>query len=398
MGLLQEVSSTHPGDFNAKYNDALKTKQAIESQQLNQQSVQMSLAEKQRQAAMDKAQSEALMAQYGGANAGADIDMTKVADIIKLNAIKHGDPDRALAADKIARQQKDDRELTAVEAMQMGVPVGSTVAIANAILRSRSIGVAGDKAKTYSDQVQFNKDKFERTIASYAPGGFEPEVDPVTKQAPTKQDADKFRVTAASHGRIHLALDNLEASLSISDGNDPNHPEFMRQKAFLAEIAKALKEKENFGAALTGNEQKLNSAGLPQILSREDMSATGALIAAGLGRDAQDAVNVMRAMLSQDFDLQLKLYKFKRKQDMQGLPGGLRDSYSLPSMNGVASTSDNTQAMPDPNALAQLLAGQPNPQPTPTGPPAPQVQSDKTPEEIAYKEQHLAKLRAQAGQ
>lgn len=234
-------------------------------------------------------------------------------------------------------------------------------------------------------------------MASFAPGGFEPDVDPITKQGPTELDGKLFTESAVAHSRLHSDLDMLEAALSVPGGNDPRSPIFTRQKSILSDILIALKEKNNFGAALTGLEAKYNAAGLPQVIARPDVGLTEAVMSAGLGRDPMQLVNDMRALLSTDFDQQRVLYKFKRRVGTAGLPAAVNDgtsegtSFRIPMSNpaGAAAVPPNAQPRP---------AGAPAPQPTPSGPPAPQA-SRWTPEQEAriqeMTNQKIAELRGQ---
>jgi hypothetical protein len=399
MGLLEKLSN--PVDFKAVYNEGLKEKQAIESQQLNQQSVQLSVAERQRKADQDRAQAEALMAQYGGANAGT-FDPADAMETMKRVAVQYGDADRAIDLAKATRDLKQQSAIhQPIPASQLEMyeaelgrklPIGTTPADLDRLGGIRRVNISADKATTYAEQLQFQKDKYKQIMASYAPGGFEPDVDPVTKQGPNKRDGELFTKSAEAHARLHSDLDMLEATLSMSGGNDPGSPIFLRQKAILSDILIALKEKNNFGAALTGLEAKYNAAGLPQILARPDVGLTEAVLAAGLGRDPSDIINTMRSLLSTDFDQQRVLYKFKRKDGTVGLPAALSgDSFRLPMSNpaGVAAVPPNAQPRP---------AGAPAPQPTPSGPPAPQV-SRWTPEQEAriqeMTNQKIAELRGQ---
>lgn len=399
-GLPKELFNTPPVNFQADYNAALQDKQTLEGGQL-------ALEQKQRAAAMDKAQVDALIAQYGGANAGQPLDPAAISETIARNAMQHGDANRALEAVKQGRQFKLDRavdeplseEMRLVYERQMGMPLPKGISLSgiDRLLRSQGLGISADKAQTYRSQFEFNKERYDRTMASFAPGGFEPDVDPVTKQGPTDLDGKLFTESAVAHSRLHSDLDMLEAALSIPGGNDPRSPIFTRQKSILSDILIALKEKNNFGAALTGLEAKYNAAGLPQVLARPDVGLTEAVVAAGLGRDPMQLINDMRSLLSTDFDQQRVLYKFKRREGTVGLPAALSGtSFRLPMSNpaGAAAVPPNAQPRP---------SGPPAPQPTPSGPPAPQQQQegDLSPEEQAevdrMAQEMIAQSRAQRG-
>lgn len=394
MGLLEKLSNSRPGDYNAPFNEALKEKQAIEAQQLNQQSVQLTLDAKQRAAAQEKAQAEAIAAEFGNMDPNAPIDMVKVWDAVQRNALKHNDIKTATDIERVRREKENgaDAPLSASQRLlfeqQIGrpLPPETTLRDLNTLGAFERTKVASNRAATYDKQVEENKARRQQIIQSYAPGGFEADTDPVTGQGPNKEDGKKFTATAVAHSELHGLLNDLEDSLQISSGNDPSDPEFQNQKQIIGQMLVAINKKNNFGATLSPNELRMNNSALPQIFANPVTGVGQSLVNMQLGRDPFDAINNLRRMLEQDFEGQRVLYKFRRKGSTLGMPyggGAGGDSQAMPEIGGLS------RSLPE-------LAGVPSP--TPTGPPAPQAQSDRTPEEIAYKEQHLAKLRAQAGQ
>lgn len=313
--------------FNQKaidFTDAEKIQAALRAQELNNQAVQLSVDAKQRQADQEKELRDALIAQYGAdaptdpndpnANKYDPIEGYKTAQRISL---QHGD--LAAAKDAAMAQRSlqggiQDRPLTDIEAVQLDVPPGTTLAVANSMLRSRNLGISAGNLDARNRGLNEAVDKRSDAIQSYAPGGYEANIDE-KGQGPGKKDGELFTVAITAHDRINNDLDMLEQSFANSDPNDPTAPEFLKQKALLGDIQIALKQKNNFGAALTANEERLNNATNPVVLARPDVGAGTALINAGLGRDPLDSINNMRVILGADLESQAFRYKFKKSSN-----------------------------------------------------------------------------------
>jgi len=138
-GIPKELFNQPRVDFNAEYNKALSAKQALEAQQLNNQSVQLSVADKQRQADYEKAQAEALMAQFGGANA-VNFDPDAALQTAQRIAIQSGDLDNALAIERVTRERANsDYVLMGEEAKRLGVREGTPLPVYRAMQRQQEL-------------------------------------------------------------------------------------------------------------------------------------------------------------------------------------------------------------------------------------------------------------------
>lgn len=367
-----------PGVFDQQaitFSDAEKAQAILRAQELANQSNQISVQTKQQTFDDDQKLREALVAKYGtGTESFNPDDALQVAQGL---AAQTGNLDSMLAIERAQKERRGDSNVPLTATQRQLVQSQTGLEVPEGVTAKDLMTVAGlQKANTYAKSVNETVDKRSDQIQSSAPGGFEADIDSSTGQGPTNDDGKKFTATVRAHSRINNDLDMLEESLRKSGGNDPSDPEFQRQRAILGDISIALKEKNGFGAALTPNEERLNSSSLPTILSRSDVGAAGAMVAAGLGRDPFDAVNTMRALLSTDFDQQATIYKFRPKGNSRGLPAAQSgQSFRIPKA-GYGDTS--------------FVAA-----PTPT--PAPMPNGGANDDEAAYKEQYKARLRAQRG-
>jgi hypothetical protein len=329
-GASSGAFTTAPVDFQ----DAEKTQLAIQAQELANQINSVNAQKTQRQFTQDTQMQDALSSQFGGQD---NFNPDEALQLAQSIAIKNGDLDQALKIEQVTRA----RGMTTVPLtperkqlfeQQLGIPLPDGITMGDLTAMSQM-----QKAKTYSDSVNETIDKRSDSLASLAPGNFEAAVDPATGQGPTTVDGKLFTKTAVTHARLNSDLDNLEAALRDSGGNDPTHPQFQVARAIMSDIQIALKEKNGFGAVLSPGEERLNNASLPEVFARADMGAGQALVAAGLGRDPIQAINTLRSLLSTDFDQQMTLYKFRPKQGATGLPAAQSGtSFRMPSTNSVA--------------------------------------------------------------
>ena len=208
----------------------------------------------------------------------------------------------------------------------------------------RNSKTAEDRAGTTKERFAELKRQYDAWRASSAPGGWEADIDPKTGAGPSKENKDgsKFTAVVMTNGKIQAYLDDLGESLAKGGSNDPADPEFQNQRQIISNIQSAMKERNNFGAALTDIENKINNGMLPRILARPDIGVGAILIEEGLGRDPIEAIDNLKKILDQEVDVAAKTYKFKRKAENS-------DNYSpnVAEERAKALTSD-TQSEPDP--------------------------------------------------
>ena len=338
-------STVHPD-----YTDYAKTQAALLAQRLANENNQITLQNNQVAQEQQNAVREAMKSVYANKdpNDMAQMDPEAGLRAAQSEYLKQGDPLSATTIQRAVRESDTykpygDAELESLS-RSLGIPLpkGSTPAFVNQMIQ-------GGRAVAYSDQVQFGQDRYNRGIESLAPGGYKAKIDPVTGQGPTKEDGKLFTKTVKTHSDIQNKLNELELSFNRSDPNNPNAPEYIKQKGILGEIQTALKEKNGFGANLAGNEEKLNNATLPEVYARPDMTIGKALISQGFGRDPVEALKNLRGLLNQDLASQEFIYKFTRDDPY-------RETLSNPPATQEVTRQLQTQ---DPNALAQKLAPQP---------------------------------------
>jgi hypothetical protein len=353
MGLLQEVSSTHPGDFNAKYNDALKTKQAIESQQLNQQSVQMSLAEKQRQAAQEKAQADALAIELGKMDTNAPIDMNKVWEVVQRNAVKHNDIKTATDIERATRESAygSNQLLDPGVALNLGLPPETTVAEARLAIKERE---RLDRNDRFGDEdVVRNRQLTVKLKAQQAAGE---QIRPATPAQAAKVGAANafMRVVDETNAKYIPYLSDNRAARWFDQVVNPNSAE-ARYANKLVLIAKT--------AALALEDRVTDKdSQIIENLTTPDARDTLATVI--------DKVQELRRYI-----------ELRLAEDLDAMKRGGFNTRGL----------ENKYPAKDPNALAEELAGQPSPSGTP-------VPTGRTPEQEAryqkVKADRLAQLEA----
>lgn len=297
------------------FNKDLAEQRILEAQGMTNDINRIKVADAQRQEESDRLLREELIAKYGG-ESPQEFNSDEALTTAQKLAIGQGDLDTALNVEKIQDSRLNYRPLSAdqkrlfEQELGYSVPDGMTTSDLNALINLRG-------KNTYAQSLEDNRDKRQDQIASYAPGGYEAIIDPNTGQAPQREDSKKFTTAAAAHTKINSYLDQLEDSLSIAGSNDPTSPEFVRQRQLISAIQVAFKEKNNFGAALTANEQAINDAQLPRILAKADVGVGTALVEAGLGRDPREAIRNLKGILARELDTQAQVYKFRRKGEQQ---------------------------------------------------------------------------------
>lgn len=303
--------------------DIMQMQALQRAQQLKTQ--QDEIATQQKQQAFDRQNQvrEDIQSRFSD---GGDEDLDNALGIIQASALEAGDYETALSVEKSRRIRKGDtpQPLTPQQRQLLSPLVGDIPEGATTKDLDLYGSLLGKKA--YTLQVGDNIDKRQDMLQSLAPGGYQSDVDPVTGQGPTKKDGDTFTKAVAAHTKIQNYLNQLEASLGSGRGNDPTDPEFVNQRQLIAAMQVAFKEKNNFGAALTANEQLINDAQLPVILARSDVGVGRALVEAGLGRTPQDAIRYLRETLRQELDGQAPIYKFKKYMQAQRNPDDLANS------------------------------------------------------------------------
>jgi len=316
-------------------NNAIAEEETLQGVELQNQAREIQVAEAQRQESQNQRRRDLLTEKFGTLSPD-QFDPNEAFRVIQGLALQEGDSDTALNVERVISERQYGRQgyqpLTEAQRQFLAPVLGNEIP-EGITEKDVSLRSTLERGNIYGQQVAETKDKRQDGLQSLAPGGFTTTIDPATGQGPTVNDGKKFTATVAAHSRINSDLDALEASFQVSGGNDPSHPEFQRQKAILGDIMIALKEKNNFGAALTVNEQMINNSGLPQVFSRIDSGLGEAFAASGLGRDPIEAVRNMRALLSTDFDQQATIYKFQPKAN-NGLPAAQSgQSFRIPRAN-----------------------------------------------------------------
>lgn len=348
--------SANPVDFKAVYNEGLKEKQAIEAQQLNQQAVQLSVNEKQRAAAQEKAQAEAIAAQFGNMDPNAPVDMNKVWDIVQRTAIKNNDIKTATDIERATRES-GSKKISPAIATRLGLPPGTTEA------EARLVGY-----KTHTDNVQGRFDNpIQQARREYGAIKAYQEITGTKIRQPTNSQEEEFK--SLSNLR-DFASNTLETYLPyISENrlvrwgeiNVNSNSAVARFKNELVQLTYSLAAAYN-GKKISETDYKFMAPLLePQpfdTLETVEDKVRRALEFADISKE--NLVGTAEAL----------------GRNLQGLGTG-RNSASAIDIKAVPPPNFGAQ-QPDPNAIAQQY-GQPGP--TPTGPPAPN--SGRTPEQEA---------------
>lgn len=301
-------------DFNIQaqdFTDAEKIQAMLRAQELSNQQNEIAVQNNQQKFDNQNQLRDALKEQYGSLPEGEQFDPSAALDKAREIAFGQGDLDTALNIERAQKERRggaiplseNQRQFYGNALPGQEIPEGITA-------QDMNIYGALQRGNVYEQSARETADKRSDNLQSLAPGGFEAVIGE-NGQGPTPVDGKLFTATVRAHSRINSDLDSLEELLGRGGANDPTSVEFQRGKALLGDIQIALKEKNGFGAALAGNEERLNNSGLPVVMAREDVGLGDALVAAGLGRDPVDAIKTMRGMLSSDFDNQATIYKFR---------------------------------------------------------------------------------------
>lgn len=365
-GIPKELFNTPPVDYQQKYNQALQAKQALEAQQLNNQAVQLSVEARQRQAAYEKAQAEALSAQFGGLNP-QEFDADKALQTAQRIAIQSGDLDNALAIEKATRDRANsDYLLVGEEAKRLGVPEGTPLSVARTLQRQQEIT---DINTRFSDPAR-----------------------------------EKSRIYGAERAR-QVVEGDTRSQLPVAERGKLQSAE--GAKASINKVLTLLPELD------IGALNALKSGKVTDLYKDPGSVAYRTYANLSLLKKQVARMNDSGALTELDVEMFAPLTEGSPVyDDPQSLAMRMSDlmEYIDTKVESVLSTNEKAGAnvkafrtgqvpAPVPNyeelsAPVERLAGQPNPQSTPSGPPVPQ---GLTPEEQAYKEQHKAKLRAQRG-
>lgn len=347
------------GSTIADYEKDLAIRRATE---LANQQNEIRTAEAQRVADEEKVYREALAQHYGNSNIG-DIDPTVGLQLAQKLALQGGNIDRALAIERATKSRAGSIPLSpeqlrfASDLMGRELPPGSTqddVDRYNALSRTN----------IYNSSVQETQDKRQDELAALAPGGYQSGIlDEATgiMQMPRKEDGKKFTTAVVAHEKIDSYLNQLTSSLSAAGSNDPTSPEFVRQRQLISAIQVAFKEKANFGAALTQNEEFIMNGQLPRLLARSDVGLGTALVELGLGRDPLDAITNLKQILKEELEVQRRAYKFSKipsnTNQQQDLSGALNRSGTPPPNTAITPEEQAYKQQKVQEALARLQAG-----------------------------------------
>ncbi len=305
---IQEIFKRQEYDLN----DAIKKEQAADAGSIANSLNQIKLEETQRAADQEKALRDELIKIYGS-EGSQEFNADDALNMAQKVALGQGDLDTALNVEKIQDNRFTNKtpltpERRALFEQELGyaIPDGMTAGDVTNLINLRGKNL-------YGQQLSDNKEKDQRNLHSLAPGGWEATIDQTSGQAPTKDDGRKFTATVSAYNKVNNYLDQLTDSISKGGGNDPTDPEFVRQRQLLGGIQVAFKEKNNFGAALTANEQAINDAQLPVLLANPNTSIAKALVESGMGRTPQEAIANLKLMLNGELESQAMTYKFKPK-------------------------------------------------------------------------------------
>lgn len=341
-GVIGESFNNSGTDFEK----ALAVAQALEAQGLNNDSVQLSVDQRQRAATQSNQFEDELSAQIKAAQlraeqaiapmdptTGAPMDPATAEQspqtfdpiegykLAQKIAMQQGNLGAAAEAARAQRSLQDTRgevaPLTETQRQFLGSAIGPEGIPEGITSKDLALRGALQRGNIYEKSVNETADKRSDMIQSLAPGGWQVQIDPQTGQGPNKEDGKKFTVATAAINKINSYLDQLDESLAAGGGNDPTDPEFVRQRQLIAAIQVAFKEKNNFGAALTVNEQLITDAQLPRILARNDIGVGRAMIEAGLGRDPRDAISNLKTIINNELETQAHTYKFGRARATQ---------------------------------------------------------------------------------
>jgi len=340
LGAPASISGPPPV-FDTKaisFEDYDKAQAAQRALELANQHNEIAVGAAQRQADEAARMRQELEAQYGQANPADPNSFDPTAGLRTAQRIyaQQGNVDGMLQVERVLKERGIGNEPLTPEQSQFLENL-TGVKIPPGITKSDvTLGAGLQRSTTYNRSINEQIDKRSDMDASLAPGGWTINEDPTTGQKPNKDDGKKFTVAVNSHRMLNSYLDQLDASLATAGSNDPSSPEFVKQRQLIASMQVAMKKKNEFGAALTANEQLINDNILPVILARNDVGVGRAMVEAGFGRDPREAIKNLRQILNEELQSQAATYKFRPATDNGGsstptpTPTGAPQPYAPP--------------------------------------------------------------------
>jgi len=414
-------------DFQAKYDDALKTKQDIESTQQNMESqamrnqiTAMDLEKRQRSAEQEKAMADQLAAQFGSAAPGQFNEDEALATIKRL-AYQAGDRTAILEIERIENSRRDPRAgmgpLTQVQrdffAPVLGGQIPDSVTQEDLLLREKlqaSQRRATDELLTpqeaayYGVDVGTTKESLRlrqgqqrlNLQTSYQEGIDRRYDDPVRKNLRelnailTYQKATGTQVKQPAPAQIDQIVGMLDIQGTLEDVANRYFPELPEDRAIRWSEAKV---NPNSAIARLVNEINLVTYALAAAFNGKRISESDYTYMAPLV--TPQPLDTLATI--QDKFLRVSEYANRRNLNFTNVLEGL--GYNLQefgSGRNIAPTADlSGVSPPELSASVERLAASPTP--TPTGPGAPVPQAGQDPAYLAMVEEERAKILAARG-
>lgn len=321
---------------------------ALEAQEMN-------FEEKQRLLAQEEAQREKLKAEFGPRPDGTEpeFDPDKAWNIVEKLAIQNGDIKTATEVARARRILREERILTDEEAITMGVPPGTTLQVAHAMLRAKDLN---DRQSRFFDPTQSQIRDQNLTLKEQQATGTQ--YQKISDSELTKIQSSEGSM--ATIGEVNSLLDQLDpgALSALKAGKvtdlykDPGSPAY-RMYANL-DLLKKQVARMNDSGALTQLDVEMFApltAGSPIYDSKESVRQRMDDLARYISRKKQSVIETNE-----------KAYRnMDRFKDSEVGLDVAPDSFKIPTTSGAGNAGG------------------------------------LTPEEAAYKEQYKQKLRAQRG-
>lgn len=171
--LAVNVQGSLPGVFDTAaidFQDAQKQAEALQAQELANQINEIAAQRAQQNFDDQNQLRESLKQQFGQQEDGTtpNFDPNAALETAMRLAGQQGDLDSMLNVTKAQRTLSGDRELTDVEAMQLGVPQGTTLSVAKAMQRSQDLNL--ERAR-FDDPLRIQNRTLDATLKEQATVG-----------------------------------------------------------------------------------------------------------------------------------------------------------------------------------------------------------------------------------
>lgn len=211
--LAVNVQGSLPGVFDTAaidFGDAQKAAEALRAQELANQINTINAQKAQQNFDRENELTNSLKSQFGPQEDGStpDFDPNAAYETAKRIAIQHGDVDTALNITKAQRSLSGDRELTDVEATQLGVPLGTTLSVARAMQRSKDLQLETTK---FNDPLRIQNRELDATLKEQKSTGTQ-------VRAPTEAMVNKIGASDAFDTYIQNIEDTYMPYISENRG------------------------------------------------------------------------------------------------------------------------------------------------------------------------------------